>query len=241
MSELQGNYFHLFSRKSTLIYPHDAIVSAVKAYSPRVDSVLIKRDGLHGLIITVNEKAPVAIVCGDLPDLGDGSIGADSPDDCYFTDEDGLLFEKIGNLTSGDYAHYYAPSLDGGSSGQDLSGTYATSTAEFRALQSFYSGVQSAGLTIQGVLIGDGGEYEMYADNPDNQIKSVSTTTPSTVIIYFNDSKPFSSQLADLSAFWSSMVAKANNQEQLLKFDSIDVRYGPNVFYRLEGGKSSNK
>jgi len=107
---------------------------------------------------------------------------------------------------------YYAPDFSG-----NPIGSYATSTAEFAALHSFYDGARTLGISPDGLLIKEGGEYELYA---------------STTVIYFNDAGSVSGELNNLAAFWTNMTATARTKGKQVSFDYIDLRYGNNVVYK---------
>jgi len=212
---LQGDFFHMFSRANALTYSENAVKANVRAASPRVESVSIEKAGLNGLAVTVHEKTPAALVCPNLPDLTDPKD--QSLDGCYFADESGFIFEPASaiSITGNAYDMIYAPGISDASS--TVIGSFATSTPKFRELRSFMKGARDAGLATDGLLIKDGGEYELYTENPS------SSESNDVVVVYFNDSRKLSDELANLLAFWKSMPAS---------FDYIDVRYGSNVFYK---------
>ncbi len=211
---LNGSYLGLFHRYSTLIYPKSGIIAAVKAASPRVLNVNVNRAGLHGIVITVSQKVPAAIVCATLPDFDGNRLVFDQDSGCYDVDASGLIFQSAhsfdGDGTSSSsgvyslpYNVYYAPDL------VNNIGSYATSTDEFSALQSFMAGAISAGIPVQAILMKDDGEYELYA---------------STTVIYFNDVAGISHELLNLTVFWPHMHST---------FDYVDLRYGDNVVYKM--------
>jgi len=227
---IAGDYLGLFRRDSTLIYPKSGIVAAVKSASLRVLDVSVSRAGFHGLIISVSEKAPATIVCTSLPDFNGNALVFDDSSSCYLADNTGLIFEAMpvdsassSTLSSAPSvvpAHdiYYAPDLSGVPSSNNPVGSYATSTAEFAELRSFYDGARTLGINPDGLLIKDGGEYELYA---------------STTVIYFNDTRSVSVELNNLAAFWTNMSATArSNGKPVPSFDYIDLRYGNNVIYK---------
>jgi hypothetical protein len=113
---------------------------------------------------------------------------------------------------------YYAPDLSGIPSSNSPVGSYATSTTEFAALRSFYDGARTIGISPDGLLIKEGGEYELYA---------------STTVIYFNDTGSISGELNNLAAFWTNMTSTARTSgKPSPSFDYIDLRYGNNVVYK---------
>ena len=71
----------------------------------------------------------------------------------------------------------------------------------------------------------------MYILNPDKSI----------AIVYLNDSRSLSDELSNLLSFWTYMVVNPRVTKTPPSFDYIDVRYGTNVFYRVNGGVASSK
>ncbi len=220
---IKGNYVGLFPKANSILFSKSDVENAVKNASPRIDAVKTTRSGLTGLNITVTEKTPSALVCLNFPDFSGTTLSLSSDDDCYFADKDGLIFEKAPSFTGHIYNRYYIPSLaDSGSSTDAILGTYATSTMEFTSLQVFYNGINNAHINADAILMKENGEYELYANNTDND----------TVVIYFNDARPFSEELVNLVSFWNKMADEAKQARTTARFEYIDVRYGSNVFYR---------
>ena len=211
MTALHGSYLGLFSKSNTVLYPKSTVVAAVASSSPRIQSVSVSRDGLQGLAITVNEKKPSAVICTSLPDF---STSDQMPDGCYFADASGLIFEPAPTFSDHVYNRYYIPGLsDSGTAESRIIGSYATSTAEFAALQEFYDGAHLSGIDPVGALVKDGGEYELYARN---------RTSSDVMVIYFNDSRSIHDELVNLVSFWKNEPGD---------LDYIDLRYGSNVFF----------
>ena len=219
---LRGSYIGVFSKSNVFMFPRKSVANAVIASSPRITSADVRRDGWHTLIVSVSEKAPAALVCAGLPDF-DASGALSDDDDCYAADATGLMFEKMPAVASDGYDRYYAPDI----SDDAAIGSLATSTAEFAALQSFVSGVKTLGIKPEGLLVKDGGDYELYVENP-----GAVPGPASLAIIYFNDLAGFPTELTDLQAFWPHMTASSTASGATLGFQYIDLRYGSNVFYR---------
>jgi len=78
--------------------------------------------------------------------------------------------------------------------------------------------LRTIGISPDGLLIKEGGEYELYA---------------STTVIYFNDTGSISGELNNLAAFWTNMTSTARTSgKPSPSFDYIDLRYGNNVVYK---------
>jgi hypothetical protein len=210
---MDGDYLNLFSRANSFIYPLKDIKNKVKESSARVKNVTVSREGLQSLVVKIEEKTPVALFCTNLPEWNGSSLNLDA-DQCLFADETGLAYKNAPSISGRLYNRYYISES-----------TTSMDRAKFKSLQDFYDGVQRHDIEVEGLLIKPGGEYELYVSNND--------TPASTVVVYFNDHNNLETELSNLISFWSNMLSKATQKGEKLKFDSIDLRYGSNVFYRL--------
>lgn len=226
LGALKGDYLGLFPKDDTVIYPRSAVASAVKAASPRIDSVSVQRIGTQSLSVTVTEKSPAAVVCASLPDF---SGTAES--DCYFADADGIIYGTAPAFSGDAYDTYFEPGLNEPSGPGSAVGMRATSTPEFTALQSLFQTLKDAGFDIAGVLMKDGGQYEIYVRN-GGASASADTGGSGLTVIYMDDDSPFSDQASNLISFWDKMKGDAAANGKPLQLEYVDVRYGANVFYR---------
>lgn len=227
---LEGDYLGLFSKANTFIYPRGIVAAAVSSASSRIADVHVWRQGLSAIHVEVTEKAPAAIVCPTLPEL---SLKTEEDDGCYFADDTGYLFKAAPAFSGTVYNRYYAPNMSPDLSSPALA-AYATSSVEFSDLQYFYNGVKAAGIVPIAILFKENGEYELYVHEPaaGSAVATTSPETGNTVVVYFNNSRPFSEELTNLAAFWHKKVDEARAKKGALTFDYIDIRYGANVFYR---------
>lgn len=222
LSLLDGSYLALFSRANSFLYPAHQIAAAAQSLSPAIDHVSVSRSGLTTVQITVTEKQPAAIVCADLPDMSDDHIDISQSSACYIADKNGLLYKAlaVGAVPPVHTLFFSADLADDTSSSTSLVGHFATSTAEFANVTDFYNAAHAHGLSIEALLMKPAGEYELYIHNPNGQL----------AIIYFNDHSPLREQLDHLVLFIDRMNSSAAHP---VNFDSIDVRYGANIFYHL--------
>ncbi|MEK7641427.1 MAG: hypothetical protein AAB365_00355 [Patescibacteria group bacterium] len=231
LGALEGSYLGIFSRANTLIYPKRTIVAKIKDQLASVERVSIDRDGAHTLNISIVEKEPAALVCVTLPDFNGTDLSLEDPGSCYFADGGGYIFKKAPSFTGNIYHRYYVPDLvSEASSTESVVGKSATSSDEFKALEKLYSTASANGIVSDAILIKANREYELYARNPPPV--GAASSAASTVVIYFNTLTSLEEQTANLVSFWKHMVDQARAKRETLQFDSIDVRYGANVFYR---------
>ena len=242
LDSIQGEYLGLLSKSSTLLYSAKAIKDSVLRSSPRIASVSVSRQGLQALVISVKEKAPAALVCANLPDFEGNALSFGDSDDCYFADDSGYLYGTAPSFSGDIYNRYYLPNLTDNASSSAVVGTFATSTGEFAVWQGIFADLKNASIAAQAMLVKGGGEYELYVNNPSQIGDAVGNTTASSAasstdsdmaVIYLNDGSPLPEQISNLVSFWKQMADTASAKHQPLSFEYIDVRYGSNVFYRL--------
>lgn len=215
---LNGSYLGLFARRNALLFPRDYIEGIARAF-PSIDTAHVRRDGLRQLVISVNERKPVAVVCPRFPDpdidAGATSTGGHSVvSACYFTDQSGYIFKEAPTYSDLVYQRYFVPALI--DVGSELVGRFATSTEEFIRIEQAYALVRRAGIDVLGVLIADDGEYEMY--------------TADMTLIYFNNKRSMVEQMGNLITFWNN-ERTAGRADTLRSLEHIDVRYGSNIFF----------
>jgi len=221
---LEGDYVYLFPKSNVFLYPRGQVARVVEEASPRVKSVEVKRNSWNSLLVTVKEKEPAALVCATFPDFDEGALSFNENGECLFADDRGLLYEEAPSIAGTLYDRYYIPKIaDLGTSTHARIGLYATSTKEFIALEEFYAGLRKNKLEVQAILIKEGGEYEAYIQDPERK---------ATVVVYFNNARSLSVQLTNLVLFWSHALEEGRLAKKLPRYESIDVRYGANVFFR---------
>lgn len=228
MEKLQGKYLGFFSKSNIAIYPHRDIVDMIKISYPEVETVTVERDGLHTIVVKINEKNPEALVCTTLPDFNGNELVLDDPGSCYFVDSTGLIFKKAPSFSGTIYNRYYVPNLSTNgdeASSTVLINTQATSTEEFIAIQQLYNSVKKSSIIADAVLMKDGGEYELYIRNPG--------MSSSTAVVYFNTISSTTEQLSNFISFWNHTLKTARTKKETVEFDYIDVRYSPNVYHRF--------
>ncbi len=227
MNELAGSYIGLFPRANSYMYPRSAIRRVVSDLYQAVESVDVARSDRHTLVVTVHEKAPAALICVSLPDFDGNDISLQDSDSCYFADQSGFMFKKAPSFSGAVYDRYYMPDLggDGEASSTVIIGSYATSTNEFTIIRNMYHAIEDQGIAVDALLTKPSREYELYVRNPG--------TSSSTVIVYLNTAISVDEQVSNLVSFWNHEVSTARTKGMPLLFDSIDVRYPPNVYHRF--------
>lgn len=101
--KLEGSYVWLVPKRNALFYPKGDIEDALRETFLPINILSIDRDGFKGLLISIEERQPIATWCG---------VSTTSP--CYLVDKTGLLFEETDEAPSGTLV-YKSESLELGS------------------------------------------------------------------------------------------------------------------------------
>ena len=217
---LSGSSLSIFSKKSTFFVSKFAVEEVLLKNFKKIETLQVSRDGFTGLMIDVVERKPVVLVCSGFHEVNTEEVD----ESCYFTDEKGYVFAPAPEFSAGVYMRYYLSALDG----EDLVGKDFIELEKFQSLQNFVGSLSTRGIAVRGLLLADGGMYELYIKNTDQ----------SEAIIYFDDRSPFERTASNLIAFWdNSRTAKAskkNTTSSLPIFEYINLRFGNNIFYVLK-------
>jgi hypothetical protein len=89
LEKISGNYFGIFPRSNSLIYPNNAVAAAIRAMPP-VREVTVKRRDLKTLDIEVIEREKEFVWC----------TAEEGEEACYMLDYDGLVFALIEGISS---------------------------------------------------------------------------------------------------------------------------------------------
>ncbi|MFA6458987.1 MAG: hypothetical protein WCV79_01145 [Candidatus Paceibacterota bacterium] len=233
---LEGDYLGLFSKSNFLLISKADISEAIKETSPRIESLSIRRSGLGSLDIQVHEKSPAALVCAGLPNfsIAENAETGGQSENCFFTDASGVIYMKAGVFPVNMYNSYYLLDIENDAPQNDAIGREAFASSTFRALQGFYESMRLSRVNPLGILVKGGGEYELFIENPGKDKSVVGTSTPvETIVVYFNEVNGFENQISNFVSFWSHMLTDARTKNEYLNFETIDLRFGSNVFYRL--------
>ncbi len=214
---ISGKYLGLFSKANIFIYPKSLIETSLHAAYARIQSLQLTLDASNNLIITLKERLPVALWCGNPDPLPSGLTAA-----CYYVDDLGYIFEQAPQFSNEVYVKYYNDVL------RDVSpiGKTFIDPTLFTSLRAFVQGIEKEKLVVTSVTIADGGEYKITVKNTNLDGQS------SEGVMYVNSREPLEKTLANLSSFIEEFVEK--NNIPLRAFEYIDVRYGNNVIYKFK-------
>jgi len=217
-SELNGKYFYLFSRANFLIYPHDKIYDSLIYKFPRIESLSIKREGLNTIKVTIEERAGSYLYCGlDIPLIKE-EIG----ENCYFVNNDGLIFDKAPYFSGDVYFKYYMKILDDKS---NPLGAQMILPERFHELVRFTDGVSSLGLKPAYLVISNDGTHSLY-------LKSSGGNQNPKIIFKEDNSLPLVFDNLATAMNEKEFANEINSKYDTLSY--IDLRFKNKVLYKFQ-------
>lgn len=105
---LEGNYFFVYSKMNSFLFPKNKIQAFLMDTYPELETVSADRVDSHTISINVTERKQYALWCGEAY-LFESPYQRGELNDCYFMDRNGFLFSQAPAFSSGVYFEIYAP------------------------------------------------------------------------------------------------------------------------------------
>ena len=225
-SKLQGNYYFVYARDNSFIFPQKEIRDGLLQTFVRLASVETVRIDNNTIAVEVTERVPFAIWCGNT--FADGAT--DDLSNCYYVDQSGIIFAHAPTFSPGVYMEFYSP-LDG-AQGDNVLGariptdSFTTSSAIADSFQN------SIGKLIR-IVIKPGDEYSAIIGSSDSypilngvEIRFMGDLGADTIV---------NNLLASLP------VQFPPDQTSKKKLLYIDMRFAKNVVFGFEHASTTTK
>lgn len=163
---LKDSYLHLIPKDSTLFVSSNAIEEDLRESFLRIDAVTVTRKGMQGLDISISEREPVALWCGDVvppvaysagkvPEEGHEEVWGD----CYLVDQEGFIYAGAPVYTGNMFPRYY-----GSLERSEPTGQHILAQDEFVRFQKLFTDLSASGHVLQAVLLVDERDIELYLE-----------------------------------------------------------------------------
>ncbi|NVN97011.1 hypothetical protein HXX01_02145 [Candidatus Nomurabacteria bacterium] len=164
---LSGKYLYLFSKRNSLIYPHDKIQNSLLVEFPRIEKIDIKVRDFNTLILTVKERLGSYLYCGEVLPEKKEEIG----ENCFFVNNDGYIFDKAPYFSGDIYFKYYT---EINKKDNRVLGSQIFEADRFHKLARFVDGVTSLGFKPIYLVKSKENNYSLYlkgvGDKPNPKV-----------------------------------------------------------------------
>ncbi len=221
-NDLNGKYIHLFSRSNFLIYPHNKIYNKLIADFPRIENLLIKREGLNTLRIFIKERIGSYLYCGITMPENKEDVG----ENCYFVNNDGYIFDSAPYFSGDVYFKYYTKIIiDSTGDSTNPTGHQMFLPSRFHELMRFVDGITSLGFRPSYLIVSNNGLSSLY-------LKSQGVN-PNPKILFKEDN-----DLVNILDNFSIAMSKKEFRDEInSKYDMlsyIDLRFKNKVLYKFQ-------
>lgn len=214
---ISGRYIHLFSRNNSLIYPHNRVYNNLLLNFPRIESLSINRENFKTLHINIVERIGSFLYCGAYVPISKEDVG----ENCYFINNDGLIFDAAPYFSGNIYFKYYVKLNDE----TNPLGKQMISSEDFHRITRFIDSIGSLGLKPVYISFGQDGTNSLYLEHQENN------TLPK--ILFKND--------ADLEVLQDNFSLAIHKKEFADEINSkyntllyIDLRFKNKVLYKFQ-------
>jgi len=195
---LAGHYLWMLPRANAFIYPSRTIERSLLKEFPRLKSVEVDLGESQRLLVTVEERVPFALYCIS---------------ECFFLDEEGLIFASAPSFSSGVYFVYVTEDPVPNPVGKRF-----MTIEEFESLSRFRETLTMLGIESSALEVGES-EYRLSIFDKGQ-------------ILWRRESNP-AIVLSNLEAFLSADAIRTQS-DFLDKVLYLDLRTENKVFYKFK-------
>ena len=204
--KIAGSYFYLIPKDNILFYPRKEIQAAIAEAFPRIETVEVGKRDLTAITVSVAEKRPFALWCGE-------AYAPKDSGNCYFLDKSGGVFAKAPDFSGTVFMRYY-----GGSFSAEPIGKNVLPAEEFKTFQFFLETLKREGFAVSAVAFKEDGLTEGYFDNGGK--------------ILFNRSQDLARVIENLKLLISSSNFAGKDASGKFLVDYIDLQSPNKIFYK---------
>ena len=221
---LVGNYYLTYARENSYLFPRFEIQRKLLAEFPRLKSVHASRVDDHTIKITVTERKPFALWCGEVYLREMYEVN-----DCWFVDDTGFIFDHAPVFSEGVYLEIYSV-LANNKNNEILRARVPGN--RFAVVHVVNDGLKkSLGDTLR-IIVKEKGEYGVVMKNSIEypalagaEIRFKDSTTPAKIIKNLLTALPVQ--------FPENQVVNMKTEETKVLY-YIDMRFGNKIFFGFD-------
>lgn len=216
--ELKGNYYFVYARENSYLFPGREIEQGLLEMFPRLASARAEPIAPHAIAIKVSERKPYALWCGT------AHLETWFPSEpCWFIDDTGFVFDRAPIFSDGVYVAYYS-TLEGARDGDVLRAHIPAS--RFALMHD-----------LMRALAREGNETLRIEAKPEGEMtltmkKSTSYPVLAGVELRFKDAMNAEAITKNLLAALPVQFPDGTTPKKKLLY--IDMRFGNKIFFGFE-------
>jgi hypothetical protein len=208
--EISGKYLWVFPKSNILFYPENVIKNELQNKFARLKDINLSVRNDKVLKISVNERTPSYLWCGEEPTIGQGS--------CYFMDASGYIFDTAPYFSGNVYFKFYGAV-------KDPLGSYFP-YLNFRQLISFTEIINNMGLKSVAVYKTADGDIQIF-------LSGLNSAGVAPKILLRADAD-FGNVAENLQAALNTEPLKSKFKNNYSKLQYIDLRFGNKVYDKFQ-------
>lgn len=218
---LKGQYFWLFPKASTLLYPRNKIKEDILNTFKRLNSIDLKMGDSGMLEVVVRERDGKYLWCGASMPHGDENVPTTLIDEdlCYFMDSEGYIFDNAPYFSGDIYFRFF-----GHIDGDEPLGVFFL-REQFANFIKFKEVLNKMNLKTAALFTKDDGDVLMYLSS-----KSILVNSPK---IIFKKDADLDKIVENLQAALSTDPLKSGFNNNYENLEYIDLSFGNKVYYKF--------
>ena len=212
--QIAGKYLYFFPKTNILFYPQNNIKNELQNKFKRLKDINLAVKNKRTLEVNLSEREAKYTWCGKtLPLLDKGRVGEGS-EKCYFTDEDGFIFDEAPYFSGEVYFKFYGL----------VSESYF-SKSNFQQLISLKDTLVGIGLQPVILYVKDNGEMEVFLS------KGASAETNPRIIFKIDSDFQKVAENLQAALLAEPLLSEFKNKYSALQY--IDLRFGNKIYYKF--------
>jgi hypothetical protein len=204
--KISGNYVYVFPKSSILLYPRKNLQLELLDNFKEIKDIDISFKNLQSISVNIEERKPYALYCGNQ---------VSTTTDCYFLDDEGLIFTKAPEFSGNVFFKYYGPVAD--SKQNIFIGQNFIEKEDFQKISFFLASLTEAGLKPVIFNIMDKNDFEIELESGGK--------------ILFGKKQNLSDIYENIQSVFNS---EEFGEENLGVLDYADFRFGNKVYFKFK-------
>lgn len=201
--KISGNYIYIFPKSNIFLYPKKDLQISLLENFKEIKETKVLFENLQSISIKIEERKPYALYCGDY---------VSTTTDCYFLDEDGLIFTKAPDFSGNVFLRYF-----GVLNRDDLIGSQFMPTKDFKKINFFLSSLFKINIVPIAFSVLDENDFEVHLEEGG---KILFWRAQNLSDVYENIQSVFDSEDFD--------------EDNLPNLDYADFRFGNKVYFKFK-------